>query len=717
MILLRPVVRLTALIACLAVAPVPAASGDEPADAAAAGLPTVIVTPDWRPADAQTVPKSIAHVAGAELESAGIDNAIALQYRVPGFVFRTNSVLGQPYLRGVGTEIISAGAESSVATFIDGAYMPRAYHTIVDFFDVERVEVIKGPQAVHLGRNVVGGAVSVHTRDPGETADGYTEITVGSYTERRLRAAANLPVPGTPVAFRLAASRAVRDGYVDNVHLGVDENDEDHRAWRAKMRYAPSDALDLVVSAERHSEESSRALGSQPVVGIGVNGGIANGGIVPADPRQVTENVAPRIDTASERYGARLVWHRERFMLRSTTSYLDTAVEIALDLDGTNADFAANYPSGRSQSITQELRLTSAGRGALDWAAGVFLIDEDAAQILDTHLAINGTRSYPDAKIATESHALFGETGYRIGRWRVRAGARLNADTRRIDLVRTVTSAAGTAITTQHDERSWRAVTPELGVELAPRGGRLYYVSLARGHKPGGFNTSSVQPPFDSERLDAFEAGLKATLANGRLRVNAALFHYDYRDIQLDTPPSDPTLGTFPIVINAAEASLTGLDIDIALALRTGSFVSFGAVRLDGVFDDFVSIDPNNPSVDPDRAGNRLPQAPRLSANARFEHVWTLAGGELAFELEYRRQSTMSFSLYGDPALAQPSYGLLNASIAYTGAGGRWYADLHARNLTDELYAETILRRDPLSGTKRFWGAPRTIGLRLGYRW
>src|SRR5690606_23788462 len=198
---------------------------------------------------------------------------------------------------------------------------------------------------------------------------------------------------------------------------------------------------------------------------------------------------------------------------------------------------------------------------------------------------INGTRSYPDAQIDTESRAMFGEVGYQIGRWRARAGARWNRDARRIDLVRTVTSPAGSAITSQHEERSWRALTPELGVELAPRAGRLYYASVARGHKPGGFNTSSVQPPFDSERLDAIEAGLKIGLGGGRMRVNAAVFHYDYRDMQLDTPPSDAALGTFPIVINAAEASLTGLDIDVGIALRSGSFISIGAVMLDAVFD------------------------------------------------------------------------------------------------------------------------------------
>src|SRR5690606_21354978 len=126
-------------------------------------------------------------------------------------------------------------------------------------------------------------------------------------------------------------------------------------------------------------------------------------------------------------------------------------------------------------------------------------------------------RSYPDPQVDTAARALFGEVVYPVGAWRLRAGARFSDDTRRIDLVRTVTSAAGTAVTEQHERRSWDALTPELGAELRARDGRLYFVNLARGHKPGGFNTSAVQPPFDSERLDAVEAGIKTTSANGRV--------------------------------------------------------------------------------------------------------------------------------------------------------------------------------------------------------
>jgi len=283
--------------------------------------------------------------------------------------------------------------------------------------------------------------------------------------------------------------------------------------------------------------------------------------------------------------------------------------------------------------------------------------------------------------------------------------------------VRTGRSAAGTAVTGQHGRRSGDALTPELGAELRARDGRLYFVNLARGHKPGGFNTSAVQPPFDSERLDAVEAGIKTTSANGRVRVNASVFSYDYRNMQLDTPPSDASLGTFPIVINAAKASLAGADVELSLLAGRRSLLALGAVWLDAEFDRFVSRDPNNPSVDPNRAGNRLPQAPRLSANLRFEHDWPLAGGTLALTTEYRYQSAMSFSLYADPALRQPSYGLLRGALGFSDASGRWLVELYGNNLTDELYAETILRRDPLSGTKRFFGAPRTAGFRITRRW
>lgn len=252
-------------------------------------LPTVVIAPEWDAVDAQRTPKTVDTLPGSALDAAGLHDTIALQYGSPGFIFKTNAVLGQPYLRGVGSDIISAGVESSIATFVDGVYMPRAYDTIVDFFDVERVEVLKGPQGVHMGRNAVGGAVSIHTRDPVPYREGYVDVLGGTYAQRRVRAAVNVPLAGPVLALRIAGAAARRDGYVDNINLGTDVDDEDYRAVRAKLRYAPGERFELLFGAERFSENSSRALGSQPDPDVGVSGGIR-----PAAPCPTIRAGSPR---------------------------------------------------------------------------------------------------------------------------------------------------------------------------------------------------------------------------------------------------------------------------------------------------------------------------------------------------------------------------------------------------------------------------------------
>lgn len=678
----------------------------------------MIVTPEWRPVDLQTVPKTINALSGGLLDSMGIHDTIDLQNAVPGFSFKTNSVLGQPYLRGVGSDFISAGAESSVATFADGAYLPRAFDSIVDLFDIERVEVLKGPQSVHLGRNVVGGAVSIHSVEPGRDADGYVDVRMGSYAERRLRAATNVPLPKDTLALRIAGSTAKRDGYVDNVYSGADENDEDFSALRVKLAYEPSEALSVAFTTERHSEDSTRATGTKPL-GIGSNGGIALGGYVPSEPREIAENILPFIDVDGVRHGVRVAWQREGYAVLATTAYISTNVALALDLDSTDAAFASNHPTATSRSWQQEVRLVSTAAGAWSWTAGTFLLDERANQTLDVRLPQASSRTVTDADVDTRSYAVFGDGAYRFDeRWRARLGLRFTRDARAIDLVRTAFNPANPPQLTQAQHGRWSGTTPEFGIEFTPSDRRLWYGSVARGYKAGGFNTSTIQAAFAPEDLVAYEAGLKTTLRDRPVRVNAALFYYDYEDLQLNTPPTGAPVGTFPRVINAAEAMVRGADVEVLLRPLERDFtLSVNATLLDAVFDEFVSVDPNNPAVDPNRDGNRMPQAPQLSANVRAEYAWSFAAGVLVLGGEYRRQSDVYFNIYEDPALRQPSYGVVNASLEFRSASGDWYAALTGRNLTDELYAQTLLRNDPLGGVKALWAAPRTVGITVGYRW
>jgi len=678
---------------------------------------TIIITPEGQPVDPQQTSKTVNYFSDQELDNAGIKNTIDLQYKTPGFVFKTNALLGQPYLRGVGSDIISAGAEASVATFVDGIYLPRAFDSIVDFYDLERVEVIKGPQGVHLGRNVVGGAISIHTRDPEPYQSAYADLLYGSYNKRQLRGAVNLPITDSTLVFRLAGTTTRRDGYSENIYLHEDADDENYYAMRGKLLYTPSENMRLLLSASHSSEYSSRAIAPQPDPDNGVNGGIALGGIVPDNPRELTSNVSPNLNVQSNRYSARLNWKHDHLEFISTTAWLDTQGKLAMDLDGTNVDYSANYPEADSSAFIQEFRLLSPTQQKLSWITGLFLFNEEAEQMLDVRLPANSVRSVPKGTVDTLSYAAFGQLAWRFHHgWRTKAGIRYSHDRRELDLVKTVSKSTGTTITTQNEEQSWQALTPEFTLEYSPNSNKLYYATAARGYKAGGFNTSSIQPAFDPEYLWAYETGIKSTLPKQHLLLNVALFYYDYDDMQLRTPPRDAPVGTFPIVINAAKSTIKGIDFEARLQPKWNLGFSLAATLLDAKFDDFVSVDPNNPDDDPDRSGKPLPQAPDISLNLATDYSWLLKNGKLTINAEYRYQSSVYFNIYADPAVKQDGYGLVNMSLDFESRKGRWYANLYGKNLADNLYAQTINRSDPLYGIKRYWGAPRTIGLRVGYR-
>ncbi|MCK4710952.1 MAG: TonB-dependent receptor plug domain-containing protein, partial [Gammaproteobacteria bacterium] len=261
-----------------------------PVDAISAStLPTIVISPDWSEVDLQRSSSTVNILSGQQLDTAGVQNTQELQNVTPGLVFTSSAGVGQVFLRGIGGTVSAAGS-SRVATFIDGVNLPRAVQSMQDFFDIKRVEVIKGPHGVHLGRNVVGGAVSIITQDPQPYNEAYADVSYGSSNQRRLRGAVNIALD-KDLSFRVAGLLARRDGYSENVFLDKDVDDQDYYAWRGKLRYNPSKKFDVIFSVEQNQQDDTRGINQQPDPDIGVNGGITNGGIVPSDPREVTYNV------------------------------------------------------------------------------------------------------------------------------------------------------------------------------------------------------------------------------------------------------------------------------------------------------------------------------------------------------------------------------------------------------------------------------------------
>lgn len=686
-------------------------------------LPAIVITPESHETDLQHVPSTVNSLMGEQLDAVGIKHTQELPYTIPGLVFKSSAGMGEPYLRGVGGSVSVAG-DSGVATFIDNVWLSRAAQSLRDLYDVDRVEVIKGPDGVHLGRNVMGGAISITTRDPGPYHDAYMDILYGTSNRRQLRGAANVPIPDSDISLRFAGSWHRRDGYSRNLFRNEELDDQDNYAWRGKLRFRPTTVLDIIFSSEHTRQDDTRGLAKQPDRNTGVNGGILLGGTVPDNPREVMHNVDEYQNIKSDIYSVRAVWKEEELELQSTTAYQKIDLNMAYELDATEVDYSSSFPVMNTHSLSQEFRLSSRKDKSFTWVAGLFLMHEDSSQSQSSHLPLVSFQNNSASITKNMAYALFGELSYLFApQWQARAGLRYNYDKRKLDLENTiidpfgVIGASGITTARYSAQNSWEAFTPELGLTFSPDKDLLYYVNASRGFKSGGYNAYSIQPSFDPEYLWMYEAGVKVTLPATRIRLNGALFHYNYKDIQLLTLPSTSPPGTLPIVANAARATIQGVDLQAWFMPARSLELSAGVTLLDAQFDEFDSIDPNNPANNPDRSGGALPQAPKVSVILGAEYRHALSHScDLRMTVNYKYQSRVYFNPYQDRAVLQEGYSLLNASLGIDNYNNGWYAELYANNINDELYAQNIIRIDPVVGTARFWGEPRTFGIRVGAR-
>ena len=711
-----PVLVLTAI----GLAPPVAAQG-------VATLEEVIVTAERRERNLQQVPISITALTGDDLDASVVENTIDLQYRTPGFVFKTNSIWGQPYIRGVGSDLITAGADPAVATFVDGVYQSRAYSALQDFFDVDRVEVVKGPQGTLYGRNATAGAINIISNEPQPEFGARGDILFGNYSKFRLRGLVNIPLVEDRVYFRASAMSSNRDGFTHNSFLGTDIDDEDYWAVRGQVKILASENVEIMLSGDFAKERSSRAAAPHPDPVNGINLAFAFGGTSPADPREITHDFLNFQNVDAWGLSAKIVWDAGPVTVTSITAYRDTEMALGLDLDSTEIALVINEPFGTSETFTQELQISSTGESRLEWLMGAFYLSEDAFQQLNVGFPLFAALNQPTGDIDTEAYALFGQATYSLDeKWSLTAGLRYSHESKDEVLVQIfsddfglITGIPGGFRVELEDSQTWDAWTPRFVVNYQATDDVMVYLSATRGFKAGGYNTDGPQDPFNPEFIWSYEAGFKSMLAGGRARFNAAAFYYDYTDIQLLTIPDGAPPGTFPSVINVPKARVMGLEAELFMRLTENFEFSTAALLSDAEFREFIAIDPNNPQLgEVDRQGAQMPQAPDFSITVAAEYDWAAwDAGRLTLRGEFRYQSMIFFNTFQDPVVSQDGYSLFNARLAFESANGRWSASVFVKNLTDKLYTQTKIRQDPIVGNLRFWGAPRTFGVQLGMRY
>jgi iron complex outermembrane receptor protein len=692
-------------------------------------LEEVVVTAERREANLQAVPIAVTALSSEALARSVITSTVDLQTLTPGLVFTTNGPYGQPYVRGVGTDIINSGSDGSIAVHVDGVYQARAAAAIQDFLDVARVEVLKGPQGTLYGRNATGGAINVYTNEPTYDWSGDLTLRAGNFAKREGSLVVNAPLVDDRAALRIAVLGDSRDGYTHNLLTGQKLDDEGLWEYRAKLRLDPTERLSVLLSAQAVRENSTRNDGPKVDSSLPSPAVDVFGAVIPPGPRNVRYNTPMMLRKKLTDESLRIRYDFGPVVLTSITAHAVSDWRTQLDIDATEVDFTWDRVHERSSATSEELQLASQAGGKLEWIAGAYFLHEDAVQSLNIFFTpLAADVNYPDVRNVTRASALFGQGTWKLAdRARLTAGLRYSRERRQGTFHEVITDPFG-ALTGipggatldfgSVSERTWTAWTPKLAFEYDVAKDVMAYASVTRGFKSGGFNLVGAGEMFQPETIWSYELGLKSTLLDHRLRLNLAAFWYDYKDLQVNRF-NPATGGATSTVTNAAQAKIKGFEAEVEAAVAPGLDADASLALLDAKYGTFLTSNPDaaDPFATQDLDGNVLPRAPRVTAAAGLQYTWTMSE-KLALTLrgEARYQGHIFFDQFNSAHVEQGSYTLGNVYATLKSPDERWHVQLFCRNVSDELYKQSVVRATSLIGTLDFWGPPRTYGVDVGYR-
>ena len=697
-----------------------------------AALETIVVTAQKRSEDVQDVAMAVAAFDGNTLRNAGVTDAMQLQTVVPSLTYNATGYQAQPFLRGIGTRQSTVGLEPSIATYIDDRYVPRPFAAMFDMLDVERVEVLKGPEAVLYGRNAAAGIIRAITKDPG---DGSLEIAgrAGDYGARRLSLTA-----GGSLADRwrgqISAAVDRRDGFATNIVASgrPTADDIDRQAVRAKVLFDVTDAVagKLALSWWQYTDWTGR-----DVISAGppeANRGVAlYGGVTGRQRDEFATAISGDNDLQEGAVDLRFDVNFENLDFASITTYTNGDFHQTFDVDVSSTtllDLTADEPS---ETWSQEFQLLSHDGAPLPWLAGAYLYRQDASNVYTFVDSVSAQPAFPVGtdisnclqEVLTEAYALYAQVAYPFAaRWTATLGGRFNHEHKSATL-EAVAGAVTNAPTPYADARDWDEFTPRAALEYRADFG-LAYLSYSRGFKSGGYNyPASLNPVLNPETLDSYELGVKTDLASNRVRLSSALFYYDFKDLQV----SRGGAGAFITTENAASGNVRGLEVDVGAALTSNLALDAGIALVDSAYEDYtagVLVPLTAPPYGStplagglNVRGHSLLRSPDEAAHVGLRYERRVRNGRIPASVDYSYKSDYYFDFAAVPATAwlkQDAYGVLNARVAYASADDSWELGLWGANLTDESYYEDAVIS--ATSSRVSYADPRTWGVDFKFR-
>lgn len=742
---------------------------------AALELEEIVVTAQKRAQSLQDVPIAISAVSGDSISSSGIAKMEDLAPSIPNFQF-AEAVSGsdQLFMRGVGSGI-NFGFEMAVGQVIDGFFYGRSRFGRASFLDIERVEVLKGPQGALIGKNTSAGALNITTAKPTDEFEAWVSTTYEFEADEGYTVEGAVSGPLTDsLKARLAVRVDDRDGWVHNDITGDDQQKTEDITARLTFLWEPSADVDVTLAyqfGDFDREGRTRQLskcgdglknfdpdGPGPApAGALFNALVASGEDCKANfNRNVVstrngQGNSEGFTTEFDTLGLTVNWEVGEHTLTSLTGYAEYDTEDLVDIDATFAELVAMDAIESFEQVSQEFRIVSPIGEKLDYIAGVYLLHTEQQVDFSRHFVAQPPGFAHSNLIATEQEsdtaALFGQVTFHLSEtWDLTVGGRYTRETKDALQVQTPTDLfsltpsaldfslapvplPGTTSHTLDRDRTESNFSPNLNVQWQPDNDTMYYASISKGFKGGGFDmqldgnqASAAQTfEFEEEEVLAYELGAKLTLAEGAAQLNLALFRSEFDDLQVSSLTG--TSATFNVG-NAASAITQGLEADLKWALTERLTLSAAMAYLDAEYDEFDNAQCNTDQLlngscaggTQDLSGKPLQYAPDWSGTLSAEYVLPLSGAlELTGFMQVIYSDEFSLALDRDPNLTQEDYTKVDARLTLSDTDHSWEISLIGRNLGDETtsnFGNDAIGGPMMAGTYfRMIDAPRSLAL------
>jgi iron complex outermembrane recepter protein len=711
-------------------------------DRASGGLENIVVTARRVSEDLQTTPVAVTALTADAMEDLNITGVYDVQFSTPNLViapFLWNSGAAVA-IRGQLNENNQANTDPAVGIYVDGVYVARSSGGLLDLVDVERVEVLRGPQGTLFGRNTTGGALNIVTPAPHGELDGFVQGTLGNFSLREVLGAVNLPIKGDALAMRVSFKHTEHDGYGRNSYLGTELDDLDKDFVRASLRIAPSgQKWDLTLSGDYSTWETSGQVASLIAVRPGsvatlvpvaapVSAGDALNNYITDDYSRSYAGVDTPGETDIWGVSATLNVDLGFGQFKSISAARGAEIHYFTDNDGTPYTIIGTEASIKQKhQYTQELQLSGSAMDTIDWITGLFYFEEentDGNPFLANLVPIGPPANRQIADLDNTSYALYAQGTYSFTpALRLTAGLRYTEDERKADIsvfrlasgacVLNVITVPGECRSQLEADFDYVAYTASLDYQLTDT--NFVYVKTSRAQRSGGFNTRTVADAFRPEEVTDYEIGIKADLLNRRLRANAAVFYSYFDDAQRQVTTVDRFTNTSTSLIeNAAEARMKGGELELTAIPFDGLELNATVGYVDPSYKRYIE-----PATGIDLSDRPFTFVSKHTYSAGATYRAPVGFGELSLHADYGYQTRKYFAT--TPGLAdlnsQPAFGVLNSRITLMLDDPNLEIALWGKNLLDEEYDTFRLDVYNALGTvTAFRGAPRTYGLSLTYR-